>query len=66
MNGHFNFRGLSPGDYKLFAWESIELGAYTNAVFLQPHENMGESLHMTEGSHNSMQVDLIPAKDTNQ
>jgi len=62
QNGHFLLQGLSPGDYKVFAWEKIEAGAYTSPEFLQPYENLGESVHITEGSRNSMQVDLIPAK----
>ncbi len=63
QNGHFVLQGLSPGDYKVFAWEKIEPGAYTSPDFLQPYENLGESVHITEGSHNSVQLDLIPSKD---
>ena len=66
QNGHFVLQGLSPGDYKVFAWEKIEPGAYTSSEFLQPYENLGESVHITEGSRNSVQVDLIPAKDADQ
>jgi len=62
-NGRFVLQGLSAGDYKVFAWEKIEPGAYTNTDFLQPYENFGESVHITEGSHSSVKVDLIPAKD---
>ena len=64
QNGHFLLQGLSPGDYKVFAWEKVEPGAYTSPEFLQPYENLGESVHITEGSRNSAQVDLIPAKDS--
>jgi hypothetical protein len=65
QNGHFILQGLAPGDYKVFAWEKIEPGAYISAEFLQPYENLGESVHVTEGSRNSAQIDLIPAKDPN-
>lgn len=65
QNGHFVLEGISPGDYKVFAWEKIEPGAYTSSEFLQPYENLGESVHITEGSRNSVQLDLIPAKDSN-
>ena len=64
QTGHFTLQGISPGDYKVFAWEKIEPGAYTSTEFLQPYENLGESVHITEGSKNSAQVDLIPAKDS--
>jgi protocatechuate 3,4-dioxygenase beta subunit len=65
QNGHFVLQGLSPGVYKVFAWEKIEHGAYTSTEFLQPYENHGESVHITEGSRNSVKLDLIPAKDSN-
>jgi protocatechuate 3,4-dioxygenase beta subunit len=64
QTGHFVLQGLSPGDYKVFAWEKIDPGAYTSTEFLQPYENLGESVHVTEGSTNSVQVDLIPAKES--
>ncbi|HMD85492.1 MAG TPA: carboxypeptidase-like regulatory domain-containing protein [Terriglobia bacterium] len=63
--GRFVLQGLSPGDYKVFAWEKIEHGAYTSAEFLQLYENLGKSVHITEGSRNSVKLDLIPAKDSN-
>ncbi len=66
QNGHFNLQGLAPGDYKVFAWEKIEPGAYTSTDFLQPYEDLGVSVHVAEGSRNSVQVDLIPAKDASQ
>jgi protocatechuate 3,4-dioxygenase beta subunit len=66
QNGHFVLQGISPGDYRVFAWEKIDPAAYTSPEFLQPYEKLGESVHITEGSRNSVQVDLIPAKDTNQ
>ncbi|HXW16636.1 MAG TPA: carboxypeptidase-like regulatory domain-containing protein, partial [Terriglobia bacterium] len=65
QNGHFVLQGLSPGDYKVFAWEKIESGAYTSSEFLLPYEKLGESVHITEGSRNSVQLDLIAAKDSN-
>jgi hypothetical protein len=65
QNGHFVFQGVPPGDFKVFAWEKIDPGAYTSSEFIQPYEKLGESVHVTEGSRNSVQVDLIPAKDLN-
>jgi hypothetical protein len=62
QNGHFLLQGLPPGDYKVFAWEKVEPGAYASPEFLQSYENQGESVHITEGSRQSVQVDLVPAK----
>ncbi len=33
--GRFQFRGVPPGDYKLFAWEDVERGAWLDPGFLQ-------------------------------
>jgi hypothetical protein len=61
--GHFALRGIAPGDYKVFAWEKVEPGAYASPEFLQAYENSRESVHITEGSRNTVNLDLIPAKD---
>ncbi len=66
QDGRFTFQGLPPGDYKVFAWEKIERGAYLSSDFLQPYEDLGTAVHVTEGSHNSVQVDVIPSKDASQ
>ena len=41
-NGRFLIQGAAPGNYKLFAWESAEDGAYRNAEFLEPFETRGQ------------------------
>jgi protocatechuate 3,4-dioxygenase beta subunit len=64
--GHFVLQGITPGDYKLFAWESIDSEAYLSPDFLQPFESRGEAVHATEGASLSVQLELIPAKDSGQ
>ena len=64
QDGHFILQGLSPGDYKVFAWVKIDPGAYRSTEFLQQYENRGESVLLTEGSRNSVQLDLLPAEDS--
>ena len=61
QNGRFSLKNLSPGEYKLFAWEDVEYGAYVDPDFLGPVENRGQSISIHEGSHESVQLDLIPA-----
>jgi hypothetical protein len=58
--GHFRMEGVPPGDYKLFAWESVEHAAYASSDFLQPFELRGESAHVSEGSHVTVVLNLIP------
>ena len=64
--GRFLLQGIPPGDYKLFAWESLSPGAYTSSDFLRPFESRGETVHVAEGSSLSVNLDLIPAKDSGQ
>lgn len=59
--GHFTIKGITPGDYKLFAWEQIEPGAYQDPEFLKLYENDGEAITIREGSHENRQLKLIPA-----
>lgn len=64
QSGHFRLRGLPPGDYTLFAWESVEGEAYLNADFLRNFEGQGKMLHVNEGERVNAQVKVIPENDT--
>jgi uncharacterized protein (DUF2141 family) len=59
QTGHFGLRGLRPGDYTIFAWESIEGEAYYNPDFVNVFEGQGTTLHISDGDHKSMQVPMI-------
>jgi len=61
QNGQFSVRGMAPGDYKLFAWEAIEEGAYQDPDFLRPYEERGKPIHVDEGSRLNSQLQLILA-----
>ena len=62
-SGRFNISSITPGDYKLFAWEEIERGMYLDPDFIQPYEDSGKSVHVEEGSNLNLQLELIPASD---
>ncbi|MGA2443369.1 MAG: carboxypeptidase-like regulatory domain-containing protein [Tepidisphaeraceae bacterium] len=64
--GRFVMEGVPPGDYKVFAWECIEHAAYTSSDFLQPFELRGESAHVSESSHVTLNLDLIPKTEVDQ
>lgn len=63
QSGHFRVRGLPPGDYTIFAWESVEGEAYFNSDFIRNYEGQGKALHMSEGERVSLQVKVIPESD---
>ncbi len=60
QNGRFWLQGIVPGDYKLFAWEDVDYGAYQNPDFLRPYEDRGQSVRVEEGSRLNVQLELIP------
>jgi hypothetical protein len=60
--GHFSIKGIAPGDYKLFAFEQMDWGAYQDPEFLKPYENKGESVAIREGSHETAQLKVIPSE----
>jgi hypothetical protein len=59
-SGRFVIRGVPPGDYKLFAWESIRPFAYQNAAFLAKHEERGRIVHVGQGGTVNAEVTIIP------
>ncbi len=61
--GRFTISSITPGDYKLFAWEEIERGMYLDPDFLQSYEDSGKSVRVEEGSNLNVPLDLIPASD---
>ncbi len=64
QSGHFSLRGIRPGDYTLFAWESVEGDAYFNPEFLKSYEGQGIALKVGEGERKSVQVNLIPVAES--
>lgn len=63
QSGHFALRGLPPGDYTLFAWESVDGEAYSNAEFLKSFEGQGKSLHIGESQQVTVQLRTIPSSE---
>ncbi len=61
-DGRFQLRGIAPGEYKLFAWEDIESGAYSDPSFLEKYESRGVSVKIREGSAESVSLKLLPAE----
>jgi len=60
-SGRFRLRGLPPGDYKLFAWERAEDGAWHDPEFIKLYENRGVPVRVTEDGRQTADATLIPA-----
>jgi hypothetical protein len=59
-NGAFALRGIPPGEYKLFAWESIEKNAYLNADFIVPFEAAGLAVQIGAGEKLTASIRVLP------
>jgi hypothetical protein len=60
QSGRFTLRGVTPGEYTVFAWESVDDEAYYNPEFLRSYEGQGSALRVGDGERKSLQVQVIP------
>ena len=59
--GRFSLRGVPPGDYRVFAWESIPTEAYVNAAFMAKHEERGKPVHVGQQGTVNTELTIISA-----
>jgi Carboxypeptidase regulatory-like domain len=64
--GHFELRGIPPGDYKLFSWDQVENGAWQDPEFLKPFESKGEEVKLQEGESKSVNLTAIKTTSSEQ
>jgi protocatechuate 3,4-dioxygenase beta subunit len=62
--GHFDLRGIAPGDYKIFSWEEVEADSWQDPEFLKPFESKGESVTLHDDDRKKMNVTVIRAGTT--
>jgi hypothetical protein len=62
FNGEFLLNNVAPGDYKLFAWESLPNSAYLNPAFMARYESLGQSVTITAGGNLNLELKLIPGQ----
>ena len=59
-SGKIHLDGVVPGDYKIYAWESVENGAWTDPSFMRTYLNNGAAIRVTEGGRAAADVRVIP------
>jgi len=60
-SGRFSFRGVAPGEYKVFAWTAPPRGqAYRSEEFLADYDSRGISVSVTAGATSEVQVTVLP------
>jgi len=62
QQGNFSIRAVLAGEYKVFAWEEVEPGAYMDPDFLKNFETRGEAVQVQKGSQNTVTTRVIPAQ----
>jgi len=58
-SGRFTIRGITPGDYKLFAWTDLDPGSYFEPSLLQSAEPAGKPVHIPESSKETVNLTVI-------
>lgn len=58
-NGHYVFNGITPGDYKLFAFDHEGVVAYFDSTALSAYENQGQAAHFDEGDRRTVPLKVI-------
>ena len=60
--GRFVIAGIPPGEYRIYAWEDLEDGAYFDPEFLKRYEVEGKSLMVAESSQNTVELKPLAIK----
>jgi hypothetical protein len=60
-DGRFQLTGLAPGDYKVFAFERVEEGAWQDPEFIKLFEDRGKAVRVEESGRISTEIRMIPA-----
>jgi hypothetical protein len=58
--GRFSFAKITPGEYSLFAWESMQPNAYRNAEWLKEYELHAVRITVDKGSKVTSTLRVIP------
>jgi Carboxypeptidase regulatory-like domain len=66
QSGRFVLRGVVPGSYTLFAWESVDGDDFYNPEFLRAYDGQGKSLSLSEGDHSSLELRAAGAVEEQQ
>jgi len=57
--GRFDFQNVAPGNYKLFAWERVDRGAWNDPEFMRTYESRGVPVRLEEGGKITRTVSVI-------
>ncbi|MGD0872234.1 MAG: carboxypeptidase regulatory-like domain-containing protein [Bryobacteraceae bacterium] len=61
QQGQFTIRNVDPGDYRVFAWEDVETGAWLDPDFVKPFDSKATGLTVDPSGHPQFRLKSIPA-----
>jgi hypothetical protein len=57
--GHFKLKHLTPGRYKIYAFDVLDYCAWCDPEFLKPFSDQGEPVEVVEGGNPAKEIRLI-------
>ncbi|HEY6391509.1 MAG TPA: carboxypeptidase-like regulatory domain-containing protein [Bryobacteraceae bacterium] len=60
--GSFRMTNVPPGEYKIFAWEDVPMGAPQDPEFRKPFEKQSVPLNMPPNGHETVELTSISVK----
>ncbi|MGA2216118.1 MAG: hypothetical protein ABSH31_22790, partial [Bryobacteraceae bacterium] len=57
--GEFKIKDVPPGNYKVFAWEDVPVGAPQDPDFRKPFEKQSAAIRMASNGHEKVQLTAI-------
>jgi hypothetical protein len=58
--GRIHLEGVPPGDYKAFAWEDVESGAWQDPEFIRQYEERGKPVSVSGNGQATIELRVIP------
>ncbi|MGH9810316.1 MAG: hypothetical protein ACRD9W_24225, partial [Terriglobia bacterium] len=59
-SGSFKFTGLGPGDYRVAAWDLVDVAIAQVPEFRAKFESKAAKVKLSENSHETVDAPLIP------
>ena len=57
--GHFKIKGLAPGPYKAYSWDTVDSSVYRDPDLLRPYESAGVRVDATERGSVNIQLKVL-------
>jgi len=66
QSGNFQFTGLRPSRYRVYAFEKLDAGAHQDPEFMRRFETSGKSVKLNEKSAETIQLKAVPEEESVQ